>query len=63
MEDDRLFQLQNTRTLSYFSVLPHSKNMPTMEKFMALPGDKVRERRKHKWADLPEEELAKRFGD
>lgn len=66
MEDSQMMDLYNTRTVAYFSMLPHvGKNPPSIEKFMPLPIDKKGDENKqaHKWAELSEIELSKRFGD
>lgn len=62
--DDQMMELYNTRTISYYSVLPHVKKLPSIEKFMPLPIDKISKTKKvHAWAELSEEELRIKFGD
>lgn len=66
MEDEQMMLLYNTRTIAYHCVAPHVKDLPSIEKFMPLPTDNIKSQAKaktHEWAELPEEELQKRFGD
>lgn len=60
-----MFALITTRTVSYFSTLPHMKEKISMAKFMPLPIDKLNEKPKteHPWASLSEEELKEKFSD
>lgn len=65
MEDSQMMDLYNTRTVAYFSMLPHVKNPPSIQKFMPLPIDEQGggDKQSHKWAELSEIELSKKFGD
>jgi len=64
IHEQQLSDLYNTRTIAYFSVAPHSKKMPPIEKFMPLPTDKEQSvRKEHEFAKLSETELAKIFRD
>ncbi len=64
MKDEQMLDLYNTRTIAYYSVSPHVKKLPSIEKFMPLSIDKVgKVTKKHKWANLSEKELANKFGD
>ena len=60
-----MFSLVNSRTISYFSMLPHMKEKISMSKFMPLPIDKLNEkpRVEHPWSSLTEEELKAKFSD
>lgn len=65
-ENERsMTDLYNTRTIAYYCLVPHVKDIPSIEKFMPLPLDKKLKKKApiHPWADLSEEELKKRFGD
>lgn len=63
----QMTDLYNTRTIAYYSMVPHVKDIPAITKFMPLPIDEKikanKEVKIHPWADLTEEELKKKFGD
>lgn len=63
-----MVDLFNVRTLAYYSMLPHVKDLPKIEKFMPLPIDDMiknnsKKRVQHPWAELSEDELREKFGD
>ena len=67
-EEDQMLALYNTRTIAYYSMVPHVKDIPSIEKFMPLPIDELIKKDKkpkaqHPWSNLSEKELKEKFGD